>query len=88
MTVDEHRKLCEGSEGFLIEALDHVYWTIRCDTCGEMVKADADDARMRVAAARTEPQPVVWLSARRVWAIARRHPCPARRWLQSRSPRR
>ncbi|HEV8632638.1 MAG TPA: hypothetical protein VG370_00140 [Chloroflexota bacterium] len=59
MTVDEHCKLCDGTEGFLIEALDHVYWTIRCDTCGEMVTTDADDERMRVVAARAERHPVV-----------------------------
>jgi hypothetical protein len=56
MTVDEHRKQCDGCEGCLVEALDHVYWMIRCDTCGEMVTADADDTRMRVAAVRTADQ--------------------------------
>jgi hypothetical protein len=50
MTVEEHCKVCECDEGFLIEALDHVYWTIRCDRCGEMVTTEADDPRMRVAA--------------------------------------
>lgn len=59
MTVDEHCRFCDGTEGFLIEALDQVYWTIRCDTCGEMVTANADDERMRVAAARAERHPVV-----------------------------
>ena len=59
MTVEEHCKLCDGTEGFLMEALDHVYRTIRCETCGELVTAGADDERMRIAAARTEHQPVI-----------------------------
>jgi hypothetical protein len=58
MTVDEHCKLCDGSEGFLIEALDPVYRMIRCELCGEMVTTDTDDTRMRVAAVRMEHHPV------------------------------
>jgi hypothetical protein len=54
MTAEEHRKLCDGCEGSLIEALDHVYWTIRCDECGEMVTTEADNPQMRIATARSE----------------------------------